>query len=452
MSTNRSLHLETIRPFVLPALVAGIFFWIAFDDGSYSLQSRATLAIGLWWTIIMAVVLGLWPLVPPPRSSLVTGGFLIAFGLWTGISIAWAASAERAFLEFDRTMLFLAVFLIAVLAGTRGNASQWANGIAVGIGGVGILALVGRLFPESLPQGHVPEFLPSAVTRINWPIEYWNGLAILIALSLPLLLRIAVGEHVVFGSIALGALPALVAAMYLTSSRGGFAAGGLGILLFCVLTPSRWPAAIALLVGLAGSAVAIAALVDRTELVNFPYDSPNAVEQGRSAALVIGLCCIGVGVAWALLSRLRGRFEIPRNASRAAAAVAVVALLAGVIAAHPIGRFEAFKEPPTTLTGDDLVKAHLLSGNGSGRWQFWVGRARPVAGASGRRRRRRLVRGLVGAAQPVLLLPPRRPLALPGDARRARHRRPPPAHRRARLGGRRGRAAPGRRARRRARC
>ena len=55
--------MTSVRPYILGAVVAAALFWIAYDGGSYSLQSRATLAIALWWAIIMAVVLGLWPLV-----------------------------------------------------------------------------------------------------------------------------------------------------------------------------------------------------------------------------------------------------------------------------------------------------------------------------------------------------------------------------------------------------
>jgi O-Antigen ligase len=377
--------MSLVRPLLLPALVAGVLFWIAYDGGSYSLESRATLAIALWWTIIIAVVLGLWPLARPPQASRLAGGFLIVFGLWTGISIAWAASAELAFEEFDRTMLFVAVFLVAVLAGSRRNAGQWANGIAAGIAAVGVLALASRLFLDVLPQGQVPDFLPSAATRLSWPVEYWNGLGILVGLSLPLLLRIAVGERALFGALALGVWPALAATMYLTSSRGGFAAAAVGLVVFCVVTPNRWPAALALLLALAGSAIAIEALLDRKGLVNTPYDSPNAVGQGRGAALLIVLSCIAVGLTWALASRLRGRVRIPLGVSRAAAALAIVALLAGIVAAHPVRRFDDFKQPAAALSGNDFATSHLLSGNGSGRWQFWAAaldewETRPVIG------------------------------------------------------------------------
>ena len=53
-----------------------------------------------------------------------------------------------------------------------------------------------------------------------------------------------------------------------------------------------------------------------------------------------------------------------------ASAVAV----AGILATHPVRRFEAFKRPPAFSAGSSgaFTTAHLASGNSSGRWQFWT--------------------------------------------------------------------------------
>ncbi len=118
----------------LPTFAVGaILFWIAFDGGSYALDSRSTLGIAVWWTILVAVGLGVWPLVRPPRAALVAGAFLAALTALTALSIAWAESAERAFTEANRAALYLGVFLLAVLAGTRGNVTAWSDGVAIGV-------------------------------------------------------------------------------------------------------------------------------------------------------------------------------------------------------------------------------------------------------------------------------------------------------------------------------
>ena len=48
-----------------PALAAGIvaasLFWIAYDNGSYGVESRDSLAIAIWWTVVALIVFGLVP-------------------------------------------------------------------------------------------------------------------------------------------------------------------------------------------------------------------------------------------------------------------------------------------------------------------------------------------------------------------------------------------------------
>jgi len=370
----------------LTAAVAAVVFWLAYDGGSYGLESRASAAIALWWAAVIAVVLGLWPLVRPPQAALVAGGLLAAFCAWTLASVIWAASAERAFLEFDRVSLFLAVFVVAVLAGSRGTLTRWCDGLAIATAAIGVLALASRLFPDALPSGDVPDFLPSALTRLSWPLEYWNGLAIFVALGLPLLLRIATDARSRLSrALAVGVLPALAATLYLTSSRGGFGAAAVGIAAFVALTPRRWPAAGALTLGLAGAALAVAALVARDALVNDPFDAPEAVGQGRSAALLILLACVGAGLLFWLGGRVLAGRRPPRAAGIALVVVVVVGALAGLAAADPVERFDEFRAMPATYDEQDFIRSHLLSGSGSGRWQFWGAavdewRTRPLVG------------------------------------------------------------------------
>lgn len=363
---------------ILTVAVAGVMFWLAFDGGTYRLESRNVFAIGLWWTILIAVGLGLWPVARVPLAARITGGLLAAFTVLSGASILWAESAERAFTEFNRAALYLGVFVIAVLAGTRAAAGRWADGLAIGIAAVGVLAVASRLFTDVFPAGDVPRFLPATYTRLSYPVNYWNGLAILLGVGTPLLLRVAVtGERALWRGLAVTPLPVFAAAIFLASSRGGFAVAMTGTVAFLAMTERRWTAAGAVFVGALGSAAAIAMLLARPHIVDGPFETEVAASQGRTAAVALALICVGAGTLYALASRyVPRRVEMRPAFGRAVTALVVLAALLGVAASDPADRFETFKAPPAPemIEGSEegFIKAHLLSGNGSGRWQFWT--------------------------------------------------------------------------------
>ncbi len=289
--------------------------------------------------------------------------------------------------------LFVGIFALAVLGGSRGNARRWADGLAVGIVALGLLSLASRLFPEWLPAGQIPDFLPSAFSRLSWPVEYWNGLAILVALALPLLLRTATdAQSLVARGLALGVVPALTAVLYLTSSRGGFATAFIGIVCFWILTPSRLQAGLGIVLAVAGSIAALAVLLARDELVNDPFVA-EAIGQGQSAALLLLLVCVATGAVWALGVRFLGGIAVPGYVTWIAAGLVALVLVAAVVSSHPVDRVETFCKTPSIggeaqAEEDDVVRAHLLSGSGSGRCQFWEAaidewETRPLEGRGG---------------------------------------------------------------------
>ena len=376
MRVRRAIRDVRVAPgHVLVAIIAAAVVWIAYDDGSYGLPARATLAIAVLWGIVVGLALRVLSLSRLPRGAAVVGGLLVALVAWTLVSIAWAPSAEATFAEFNRAALFLAVYVLVVLTARRETVGRWADALAIGIAVVAVVALVSRLFPGSLPDRDLPAFLPSAATRLSFPLGYWNGLAIFVALGVPLLLRIALlSRHGRLGAAALALIPVSVAVIYLASSRGGFLAVAVSLLVFLVLTHERWSAVGATVVAAGGSAVAIGVLHSRSELVNGPLDGDLARDQGLSAALLIALTCLAVGISYRFGVRLLGRRLRPgRPAGRAAVAVAVLGVVVAIVATDPAKRFETFKRVPdeTSVQGDDFVRAHLLSGNGSGRWHFW---------------------------------------------------------------------------------
>jgi O-Antigen ligase len=356
-------------------LVAAATFVVGYDNGGFGEPTRDTLAIVLWWLVILGIGFGICPLARIPLPAFVTGGLLCGLALFTLLSTAWASDAAGAYAEFTRVLLYLAVFVLAVIASSRASAEGWTNGLALGIVAIAGVALVSRLFPHTFQHRTVEinTFLPTAKTRLNFPVGYWNGLAILVALGIPLLLRAAVAARsALVRGLALVPIPVIAGVIYLASSRTGVVAAIVGPLVFFALSPRRWSAFCAVVVSAAGSACAVWTLYDRNSLVNGPLKSAAAVSEGRSAALIIAGICVLTGLAYGL-----GSLSVPKGFRPSPVLgwillVCFVALvIAGIAAAHPVRRFEAFKRLPSAHSSRSAIEAHLLSKSGNGRWQLW---------------------------------------------------------------------------------
>src|SRR5262249_12246706 len=162
-------------------------------------------------------------------------------------------------------------------------ASWVVGGVALALATIAGVAFVSRCFPSTFglaPGQAIQKSL--GIGRLSFPLGYWNGLGIEVALAYPLLLSLMTSRRSRVASVA-GALPLplLAAVMYLTSSRGAFVAAAVAVLVFIVLTPRRWPALAALVLAGVSGAVAVAALVHKTTLVDGKMGTALGVHQGH---------------------------------------------------------------------------------------------------------------------------------------------------------------------------
>src|SRR3954454_13395645 len=258
----RARALRTTTTFVA-LLVGAIVFAVAYADGGYSLAARSTLAVALWWAILLGVALGVWPLERVPRGAIAVGAMLALFALWALASAAWAPSVEAAVHEFDRNALYLGVYVLAVVAVSRGRLPAWIAGLTFALTATALVALASRLFPGLFSDRELVTALPSSAARLSFPLGYWNGLGLFTAMAYPLLLHAALAGGRARRRLSLGVVPALGATIYLTSSRGAVVALGCGLVVFVAAEARRAEAVAALLIASAGTAAAIVALVPR---------------------------------------------------------------------------------------------------------------------------------------------------------------------------------------------
>ena len=362
------------------AVVALALVGVALAYGGYDLTARGVIAIAVWWAIILGLGLALLPFHRPTRESYVSGGLFAGLALLAALSVIWSASAARSFVEFDRVALYLGIFILAVLAGTRENLSRWINGMAIGIAIVGLLALTTRLFPGFVPGSDEVTSIANARSRLAFPLGYWNALGFLLAIGFPLLLRGAtVSRSALARGLAVGVIPALSAAIFLTSSRGAIGAALVGVAAFVVLASPRAKVIGASVCAGAGAALAVGVLSTRGALVDRHLQEPGlAAAQGRVFALVLLAVCAGAALAYVggLRFAHTRRASLPglrlgRRGRFALGAVVAVVLVALVVAADPVQTVSGFREAGFGQGGRQGTGDRLLSADGGGRYQFW---------------------------------------------------------------------------------
>jgi hypothetical protein len=354
--------------------VTAAVFALSYANGGFAPTTRSYAGIAAWWLLGAGAAIGLASArARIDRLALAAVGLLAAFAIWILISIGWAADAERAFAQFDQVALYVAVLAIAVVVARLVPASVLVGGVALALAAVAGVALVSRCFPSTFGLQPGSAIIPALKNRLSFPLGYWNGLGIEVALAYPLLLAIMTSRRSrVASALAALPLPILAAVMYLTSSRGAFVAAAVGVVAFLLITPKRWPALAAVVVAGAAGAVAVAVLVPKKALVNGDVDTALGVHQGHHAALWIAIASVVTALVWAGAAQVGRRLPSPsRRVGQATAAALIVLAVAAIALSHPVAKFDAFKaKPPSGGAGANTLN-HLLNSSGSGRWQFW---------------------------------------------------------------------------------
>jgi hypothetical protein len=224
------------------------------------------------------------------------GGFVV----WTALATTWSLSSERSLDELSRVACYFGLLLLGIsIHRERGRAVRHTvHAVAAAVVLVACLALASRLRPELFGAAHqTATYLPGTEGRLGWPLNYWNALAALLALGLPLLLSIATSARTLPGqAAAAGAIPAVALCGYLTFSRGGAVAAVVGLLAFFAFSPERLGKLATALVTAAGSGVLILA-ADHRAVLEQGLTSAAARHQGDTLLVAIIVVCAGVALA-----------------------------------------------------------------------------------------------------------------------------------------------------------
>src|SRR5437764_6799190 len=301
-----------------------------------------------------------------PQFDVAGVGFLaglFALAIWVGATTIWSVSPEDSWQYTNRTLVYAAFALLGAFAAAllRRPAETLARGFAVLLALLLGWALLAKCIP-SLYSDY------GRLARLRAPVDYWNELALLAAVAVPVALwlaarRPAAGTVLLYGA----ALTVL-----LTYSRFGIALACLAAVAWIVLADDRVGGLAA--VGIAGGA-AVAVFGVALALPGITKDGrPHAVRAHDGWIFALAVVAGAVVVAGSS-AFVRRRLRVPdatRRRIERAAAIAGVAVAVGlvIVAAVFAGRiWHAFANPLSSQIGSN--RGRLGSLNSSNRWSWW---------------------------------------------------------------------------------
>jgi cytochrome c-type biogenesis protein CcmH/NrfG len=359
---------STVLPFVL-------VIYLALEGGGYDVVVRGEVGIAIWWIVLLGALVGVLPVRALGRAELVGLSLLVAFAAWTAVGVSWSASSERSVEEVGRVLIFVGVMALSLAGQDREALRRTVRSVGAAIAVVGVLALLSRLEPSWFPAQQTGTFLSAARDRLAYPLNYWNGLAALMALGIPLVLVVGVeSRRLATQALATAALPVMALAAFYTLSRGGALEIGVALIVLLALHPRRLEMLPTLALGACGAALAIAAALQRDALQE-NLGNAAAERQGDEMVAVLLTVCVGVAllrvaVGLAIRNGLWPTLRISREAGALlAGGLATAALLVALATGFPNRLSDSWSEfkDPAGAAGPE----RFSSASGTGRYQLW---------------------------------------------------------------------------------
>jgi O-antigen ligase len=347
--------------------------YAAFAHGAVRIPDESWLQIGLDIAGLGAAAAWLSGRGAPSttREGWLGVALLTAFGAWCALTMLWSVAPDQSWLEANRSLAYALVALLALgLGATSPRAiERIALGWLVVATAVALYALAGKAAPGT--------FAPDEpIARLRAPLQYWNALALVCAMGLPVALRTLTdtARDPRPRLAALAASYALLLTIGLTYSRGGFVALAVALIVLTALGTRRLRGLAAFALAAVATAPVLVVAFTLDGLTNNEATLGQRIHDGRIfgavALIVLGLL-LAAGQRALRFERHR---RLPREFEAwawqglaAVAAVAVVGAAVYVVADHD-RVWHSFTDVKQDRQYDP---ARLVSTNSGNRWVWW---------------------------------------------------------------------------------
>jgi O-antigen ligase/polysaccharide polymerase Wzy-like membrane protein len=350
----------------LPAAAAGLLlFALLFGHGTS--DSR------LFWIGVAALLVASVAVVWRPRPVAGTAAAFLAFVgalvLWQAATIAWSIEPAASWDYANRGLVYFAFACVGVLLGSVPR--SW---VAAGLGALLTAVLLVALLAKVVPALYADY---GRLARLRWPLEYWNELALVAAMTVPLGLWLASRRERPLRARVAGALHVYVAlvAVVLTFSRFGIALAVLAAAAWVWLDRERLDSLAALVAVVPPAAVVAAVAVALPGIADDGVTHSTRVRDGALFAVLFALGAVVAGaVARTALARepdVARRRRAALGAGAGLAAVCVVAVIVLIVRAGGPLEFVRVRWHEFSATQSVNTVAHFGSASSGNRWAWW---------------------------------------------------------------------------------
>ncbi len=294
----------TYLPIVATLAAIGAF---SFVSGGYIFSSAAVIVF-VYGAVLIAWLWLAPRSLPVPRLYVFGLAAFAAFAVWEGLSVIWSIGPDLSWIAFDYAALYvLAAAAAVVIASGRVHLRVVGYGYLAMASAVAVYAFLGKALPDVVTHAHT-------FARLDSPVGYWNVLALMMVMAVPVALAAAGHrEHpVVLRAAAAASLAVLMFTFFFSYSRGGYIALAVCLAVYFALANTRLSSLLSL--ALAAGPVGLALFHVRGLKTVFSPTTDDALRTaqghvlGRWALLAIAVVVVAQVVA-ALIHR---RVRVPR--------------------------------------------------------------------------------------------------------------------------------------------
>jgi O-antigen ligase/polysaccharide polymerase Wzy-like membrane protein len=288
--------------------------------------------------------------IPPGSLALLP---LCGLALWCAASVAWSIEPDRSWDYANRAVVYVAFALVGAFV--AGRARELAIGLSALLGAVCAWALAGKVFPW-LYEDY------GRISRLRGPVGYWNALALLGDIALPLGLWLATRWRAAGALLVYGWLVAIA----LTYSRGGVAVAVIVVGVW-LLVSGFWLQGLATLVSAGLPAAGVVGLA--FTLHGVTSDGASHATRVRDGLAFGAALLIGAGVAAALAGIPPPQPDPAVRRTAIALVIVMAAALCLLGGLHARTWWDQFTAPATSEVTNS--PSRLTEASSNHRWIWW---------------------------------------------------------------------------------